>query len=257
MQIDKPKYQLVFPRHTSDLSTIIYDALKSTTLIYESTIEPMVRGDPEGTFTKNGIIHLTVRLPLAVPHGHSTSQCQEFSIYIDIRSLTRCLPKVQDTPQGTMVVTWEQWSPFSYIHVDEFPEEHESGFASSSVDSKKMFRWNVMKGSGEMTVSYHELNQRLLRFSGDPAVALGGLGGKFNVEPSEAFPSMEQPQKSPAFTSIAHSRSNITTRSLGAITRQGTYQPTAHDRPIMLFDGERVILQHAVGDRNVVVFDFR
>ncbi|WWC93261.1 hypothetical protein V866_000094 [Kwoniella sp. B9012] len=101
-------------------------------------------------------------------------------------------------------------------------------------------------------------------FKGDLGSALGG-GMSMFMPQVVASKEEDISKKDSPFTHISETRSEITSESLGAITRKAVckLEKTEQYRPIMLFDGGRLFLQHQQlrsSERNepkVEIYDFR
>ncbi|WVQ68578.1 uncharacterized protein L199_006787 [Kwoniella botswanensis] len=150
------------------------------------------------------------------------------------------------------------------MHLEESNRDEGWGGNNRSIAGSKAFAWKRMRYTDEIKIYCHDLNQRILRFKGDMGSALGG--GKSMFMPQVVASKEEDIRKKDSpFTNISVTRSEITSESLGAITRKAVCKLEKTDGlwPTMRFDGERLFLQHQqlipseCKEPKVEIYDFR
>ncbi|KAK6910985.1 hypothetical protein I203_105020 [Kwoniella mangroviensis CBS 8507] len=150
------------------------------------------------------------------------------------------------------------------MHLEESNRDEGWGGDDWSIAGSKAFAWKRMSYTDEIKIYCHDLNQRILRFKGDMGSAL--VGGKGMFMPQVVASEEEDSRKKDSpFTNISVTRSEITSESLGAITRKAVCKLEKTDglRPTMLFDGDKLFLQHEQirpserKEPKVEIYDFR
>ncbi|WWC93263.1 hypothetical protein V866_000096 [Kwoniella sp. B9012] len=254
--IDRPTYKLFYPSQISDLPSHISDR------IYEMNpvCNDLLGVDLEGHYRLNGIIQFTKSINVRTREGGSNTS-HRLWILIDAHDLIQSMPMKQDQNKGGSVrdISLEEWYPFSYMHMEQTTNLLGRGPAYPSVSSKKILRWTRKVPRGEVKITCHDLNERVVALSRTSTIhsasmGQGALNRRFEFEELEQGNQQDGKngenggymEEDLLLNNITITRSDNTSHSLGAITRAGTYQPTGDDRRTMLFDGTRVFIQDEI-----------